>query len=89
MDSEKPRGAGRAVLLLMLIASLVERSIQRPTPSPKSSYFSSLGLGYGKALKMESTLTEYLNSQDELVREAALALPHQFSQCSYSLGPLR
>ncbi|KDR79109.1 hypothetical protein GALMADRAFT_1222886 [Galerina marginata CBS 339.88] len=36
-----------------------------------------------------STLSEYLNSQDELVREAALALPHQFSQCTYSLGPLR
>ncbi|KAF4610255.1 hypothetical protein D9613_010658 [Agrocybe pediades] len=36
-----------------------------------------------------STLSEYLNSQEELVREAALALPHQFSQCTYSLGPLR
>lgn len=38
---------------------------------------------------MEATLTDYLESQDDLVREAALALPHQFSQCTYSLGPLR
>ncbi|PPQ88175.1 hypothetical protein CVT25_005140 [Psilocybe cyanescens] len=38
---------------------------------------------------MASTLSEYLDSQDELVREAALALPHQFSQCTYPLGPLR
>uniref|UniRef100_A0A8H8CIX0 Uncharacterized protein n=1 Tax=Psilocybe cubensis TaxID=181762 RepID=A0A8H8CIX0_PSICU len=38
---------------------------------------------------MASTLSEYLDSQDELVKEAALALPHQFSQCTYSLGPLR
>ncbi|KAF9479826.1 hypothetical protein BDN70DRAFT_806372 [Pholiota conissans] len=38
---------------------------------------------------MSATLSEFLNSQDELVREAALALPHQFSQCTYSLGPLR
>ncbi|RDB26718.1 Protein mlo2 [Hypsizygus marmoreus] len=36
-----------------------------------------------------ATLAEYLASQDELLQEAALALPHQFSQCSYSLGPLR
>jgi len=42
-----------------------------------------------KRILMSSTLSEYLNSQDELVREAALALPHQFSQCTYSLGPLR
>jgi hypothetical protein len=40
-------------------------------------------------LEMAATLSEFLNSQDELVREAALALPHQFSQCTYSLGPLR
>lgn len=38
---------------------------------------------------MSETLAEYLKSQDELMREAALALPHQFSQCTYSLGPLR
>ncbi|KAF8154609.1 hypothetical protein B0H34DRAFT_660833 [Crassisporium funariophilum] len=38
---------------------------------------------------MASTLTEYLQSQEELAREAALAIPHQFSQCTYSLGPLR
>jgi len=38
---------------------------------------------------MASTLAEYIASQEELVREAALALPHQFSQCTYTLGPLR
>ncbi|KAF8956579.1 hypothetical protein BDZ97DRAFT_1671410 [Flammula alnicola] len=38
---------------------------------------------------MAATLSEFLSSQDELVREAALALPHQFSQCTYALGPLR
>lgn len=38
---------------------------------------------------MSSTLAEYLASQEELVQEAALALPHQFSQCSYPLGALR
>jgi len=36
-----------------------------------------------------STLTEYIESQEELVREAALALPHSFSQCTYSLGYIR
>ncbi|KAJ6611197.1 hypothetical protein B0H10DRAFT_2057382 [Mycena sp. CBHHK59/15] len=38
---------------------------------------------------MSETLADYVASQDELVREAGLALPHQFSQCSYALGPLR
>ena len=38
---------------------------------------------------MASTLSEYIQSQEELVKEAALALPHQFSKCTYSLGPLR
>lgn len=38
---------------------------------------------------MASTLTEYLNSQEALVREAAEVLPHEFSRCTYSLGPLR
>jgi hypothetical protein len=38
---------------------------------------------------MEATLTDYLQSQDDLVREAALALPHQFTQCTYPLGALR
>lgn len=38
---------------------------------------------------MEATLNDYLESQEDLVREAALALPHQFSQCTYRLGPLR
>ncbi|KAJ4474356.1 hypothetical protein J3R30DRAFT_3295415 [Lentinula aciculospora] len=35
------------------------------------------------------TLAEYVASQDTLVREAAEALPHQFSQCTYPLGHLR
>jgi hypothetical protein len=38
---------------------------------------------------MASTLAEYIASQEELVKEAALALPHQFSQCTHSLGSLR
>ena len=38
---------------------------------------------------MEATLADFLKSQDDLVREAALALPHQFSQCTWSRGPLR
>ncbi|KXN82937.1 Protein mlo2 [Leucoagaricus sp. SymC.cos] len=38
---------------------------------------------------MEATLKEYLQSQDDLLREAAEALPHQFSQCTYPLGHLR
>jgi hypothetical protein len=37
----------------------------------------------------EATLFEYLESQDELVREAALALPHQFSHCTHALGYIR
>ncbi|KAJ3537031.1 hypothetical protein NMY22_g5770 [Coprinellus aureogranulatus] len=40
-------------------------------------------------LSGEATLHEYLESQDELVREAALALPHQFSHCTYALGYMR
>ncbi|KAI8970918.1 hypothetical protein BD414DRAFT_449431 [Trametes punicea] len=36
-----------------------------------------------------ATLTSVLESQASLVREAALALPHQFSQCTYSLGHIR
>lgn len=36
-----------------------------------------------------STLTDVLALQDELVEEAALALPHQFSECSYPLGQIR
>ncbi|KAJ6466837.1 hypothetical protein C8R45DRAFT_1020277 [Mycena sanguinolenta] len=38
---------------------------------------------------MSQTLSAYVASQDELVQEAALALPHQFSQCTYALGPIR
>ncbi|KAJ7883417.1 hypothetical protein B0H14DRAFT_3432873 [Mycena olivaceomarginata] len=37
----------------------------------------------------EETLAAYVASQDELVKEAGLALPHQFSQCTYALGPVR
>ncbi|KAF8823397.1 hypothetical protein HHX47_DHR10000095 [Lentinula edodes] len=35
------------------------------------------------------TLADYVASQDVLVKEAAEALPHQFSQCTYPLGHLR
>jgi E3 ubiquitin-protein ligase UBR7 len=38
---------------------------------------------------MASTLTEYLDSQQELEKEAALALPYSFSQCTYSRGHIR
>src|SRR3984957_17628070 len=36
-----------------------------------------------------STLTEILASQENLIREASLALPHDFKKCTYRLGPLR
>ncbi|KAJ3738714.1 hypothetical protein DFH05DRAFT_1516622 [Lentinula detonsa] len=35
------------------------------------------------------TLADYVASQDTLVQEAAEALPHQFSHCTYPLGHLR
>ncbi|KAJ7621250.1 hypothetical protein FB45DRAFT_928779 [Roridomyces roridus] len=35
------------------------------------------------------TLADYVASQDELVKEAGLAFPHQFSQCTYALGHIR
>jgi E3 ubiquitin-protein ligase UBR7 len=38
---------------------------------------------------MASTLTEYLDSQQELEKEAALALPYSFSHCTYSSGHIR
>jgi E3 ubiquitin-protein ligase UBR7 len=38
---------------------------------------------------MSSSLTELIASQDDLVAEAALALPHSFSHCTYPLGSLR
>lgn len=38
---------------------------------------------------MASTLTEYLDSQQELEQEAALALPFSFSHCTYPRGPIR
>ena len=36
-----------------------------------------------------ATLASVLESQNTLLQEASLALPHQFSQCTYSLGPIR
>ncbi|KAI1798195.1 hypothetical protein LXA43DRAFT_979197 [Ganoderma leucocontextum] len=36
-----------------------------------------------------ATLSSVLESQAALVQEAALALPHQFSQCTHSQGPIR
>jgi E3 ubiquitin-protein ligase UBR7 len=38
---------------------------------------------------MASTLTEYLDSQQELEKEAALALPYSFSHCTYPRGYIR
>ncbi|KAH9067928.1 hypothetical protein EDB87DRAFT_1586233 [Lactarius vividus] len=38
---------------------------------------------------MASTLTDYLNSQQELEEEAARALPYSFSHCTYPLGYIR
>ncbi|KAH0579006.1 hypothetical protein H2248_003176 [Termitomyces sp. 'cryptogamus'] len=35
------------------------------------------------------TLVDYVASQDDLLQEAALALPHEFSKCTYSLGHIR
>lgn len=36
-----------------------------------------------------STLTDLVASQDNLIQEAALALPHSFSHCTYPLGQIR
>jgi E3 ubiquitin-protein ligase UBR7 len=36
-----------------------------------------------------STLTEILASQEDLIQEAGIALPHQFTNCTYALGPVR
>ncbi|KAH9950773.1 hypothetical protein B0H21DRAFT_721604 [Amylocystis lapponica] len=38
---------------------------------------------------MSFTLSSILSSQNSLLQEASEALPHQFSQCTYSLGPIR
>ncbi|KAA1472622.1 hypothetical protein DENSPDRAFT_838947 [Dentipellis sp. KUC8613] len=38
---------------------------------------------------MTDTLANYLASQETLVQEAALALPHSFSQCTYPRGYIR
>ena len=36
-----------------------------------------------------STLEEFIESQQDLLQEAALALPHDFSKCTYNLGYIR
>ncbi|KAH8823364.1 hypothetical protein DL96DRAFT_1617386 [Flagelloscypha sp. PMI_526] len=36
-----------------------------------------------------STLSEYVEKQDSLLKEAAEAIPHSFSQCTYDLGHIR
>ncbi|KAI0746784.1 hypothetical protein C8Q80DRAFT_1235669 [Daedaleopsis nitida] len=36
-----------------------------------------------------ATLASVLESQNTLLQEASLALPHQFSQCTYALGHIR
>ncbi|KAK2460000.1 hypothetical protein APHAL10511_008006 [Amanita phalloides] len=36
-----------------------------------------------------ATLEEFIASQEDLVKEAALALPHEFSKCTYNLGYIR
>ncbi|KAF8066739.1 hypothetical protein FPV67DRAFT_1204345 [Lyophyllum atratum] len=38
---------------------------------------------------MAETLMDYLASQEQLLQEAALALPHEFSKCTYPLGYIR
>ncbi|KAI5981543.1 hypothetical protein EDD15DRAFT_2183017 [Pisolithus albus] len=38
---------------------------------------------------MACTLNDLINSQNQLVQEAALVLPHEFSKCTYDLGPIR
>ncbi|TFY73105.1 hypothetical protein EWM64_g10908 [Hericium alpestre] len=35
------------------------------------------------------TLTNYIANQNSLLQEAAAALPHSFSQCTYPRGPIR
>jgi E3 ubiquitin-protein ligase UBR7 len=36
-----------------------------------------------------SSLNDLIASQDALLREAALALPHVFSRCTFSMGPIK
>ncbi|KAF8554501.1 hypothetical protein OG21DRAFT_1597299 [Imleria badia] len=36
-----------------------------------------------------SSLNDLIASQDALLREAALALPHEFSRCTFSMGPIK
>ena len=38
---------------------------------------------------MALPLSSILSTQNSLIEEAARALPHQFSQCTHSLGPIR
>ena len=36
-----------------------------------------------------ASLNDLIASQDALLREAALALPHEFSRCTFAMGPIR
>ncbi|KAI9566108.1 hypothetical protein HD554DRAFT_2221741 [Boletus coccyginus] len=36
-----------------------------------------------------SSLNDLIASQDALLREAALVLPHEFSRCTFGMGPIR
>ncbi|KAF9240047.1 hypothetical protein BU15DRAFT_87777 [Melanogaster broomeanus] len=36
-----------------------------------------------------SSLNDLIASQDALLREASLALPHEFSRCTFSMGPIK
>ncbi|KAI6004376.1 hypothetical protein F5J12DRAFT_722238 [Pisolithus orientalis] len=38
---------------------------------------------------MACSLNDLVNSQNQLIQEAALTLPHEFSKCTYSLGPIK
>ncbi|KAF7303812.1 UBR-type domain-containing protein [Mycena indigotica] len=48
-----------------------------------------MSTGTLESSKQEETLAEYIASQDDLVKQAGEALPHQFSHCTYALGSLR
>ncbi|KAF9223157.1 hypothetical protein BS17DRAFT_755026 [Gyrodon lividus] len=38
---------------------------------------------------LPSSLNDLIASQDALLREAALALPHEFSRCTFAMGPIK
>ena len=42
-----------------------------------------------RVMSESATLASVFESQTSLLQEASLALPHQFSQCTYSLGHIR